>query len=379
MNLEDINAQQGVILETLQKESVSEPRSFRLLDEVLNYDENLLEELLGDFGHRLRAFAYSVNREHSEITHSSQGLLNELLEGDFAETLREILQLAKYAKEQGMKHSIPVLVKAINYKISKELKIIDNPHKNNQFIRLLRSKEHRDFLRISKNIRPVDLQSFYKKANWGSYANNFKIYSRFNTDYEKEINKAQIQADRYKSLGCLELANGIQESIEDFRSGIQDIYQGFHRITMTNSAIVLAKLHGYNFTRLEGVPIQISKEFLENYIGITDQVTYNYQPRAYPYHELQHLAPSKVIQMVDYLEAMPGLNGSAFDHYVVLVPGIDHPNQNLFLMDTEGVKEFKDKESLEKELDLMLIQDKTVIPILLGEKDGKCYFICYWI
>ena len=60
---------------------------------------------------------------------------------------------------------------------------------------------------------------------------------------------------------------------------------------------------------------------------------------------------------MQHLEAFPELGGKpVFDHFLVVVPGLDGDMAH------------------EKEL----ISEGRIIPVLLGERDGKCYFISYW-
>jgi hypothetical protein len=51
-----------------------------------------------------------------------------------------------------------------------------------------------------------------------------------------------------------------------------------------------------------------------------------------------------------------------FDHYVAIVPTI-------------ALQEGDDPMAF----DTRSIEEKAIIPILAGEKDGKCFFLCYWI
>jgi len=71
-----------------------------------------------------------------------------------------------------------------------------------------------------------------------------------------------------------------------------------------------------------------------------------YEPRAYPLYELMNIASDNMLRLVEHLDSFPCINNKTmFDDYIVLAPG--------------NIKE-------------------KVQPILLGERDNKCYFICLW-
>jgi hypothetical protein len=110
-----------------------------------------------------------------------------------------------------------------------------------------------------------------------------------------------------------------------------------------------------------------------------------YYPRAYPYHRLASLAPAAVARVVERLEAFPALGGKpAFDHYRVIVPGLFYPSYfqrpPYHFVDPSGVRlEFDSMWEAQQALDAAMIETKTITPVLVGERDGDHYFICYWL
>jgi len=180
---------------------------------------------------------------------------------------------------------------------------------------------------------------------------------------------------------------------------------------MTNASIILAKRSGYKFvtsynsfsderkcriaapvscfadykfdpdpqrylphvTKSPGEPLKF--KYAENY---------DYEPKAYPYHEVAYLASKSIIDTIEELETFPEANHkSIFDHYIVLVPSIYFPSisdKGIFtFLNPQGFKESsKDRIEANRMLDMFFILKKIVSPILLGEKDGKCYYICEW-
>lgn len=149
---------------------------------------------------------------------------------------------------------------------------------------------------------------------------------------------------------------------------MEDMHYGFHRITMTNAAVILAKMHQFDFCGLleKGQLFDTDnyRIFVPKDVHGGESEFYQYSPRAYPLNELKELAPTRVLEIIERLEMFDEANGKAiFDHYVVIVPGYRIEKN------TRSVQE----------MDTTLIQRQAVTPIVLGERDGKCYFICYWI
>jgi len=79
-----------------------------------------------------------------------------------------------------------------------------------------------------------------------------------------------------------------------------------------------------------------------------------------------------------------------FDHYWVICPSVDYPHTTydlsgagttkhyLIFNDENKVQGFKSQEKAYNALDFMLTNNGSMNPVLLGEMNGKCYFISYW-
>ena len=48
------------------------------------------------------------------------------------------------------------------------------------------------------------------------------------------------------------------------------------------------------------------------------------------------------------------------------------------LNDNDEVMDFATVDECQIELDKVMIKKKLFHPVIVGEKDGKCFFICYW-
>jgi hypothetical protein len=89
-----------------------------------------------------------------------------------------------------------------------------------------------------------------------------------------------------------------------------------------------------------------------------------------------------MLELVDHLDSFPDMNGkSLFDNLIVLVPSVKLHDYNgtYFIRDLKGnILGFDRQEDAAAFLDKGLIESGLVHPVLLGERDSMCYFICYW-
>ena len=73
--------------------------------------------------------------------------------------------------------------------------------------------------------------------------------------------------------------------------------------------------------------------------------------------------------VIDHLESFPDAAGKPiFDHYLILTPSFARVN-----IDKRGNTSVKATPNYWD-----LIKNNECVPILLGECNGKCYFICYY-
>ena len=95
-------------------------------------------------------------------------------------------------------------------------------------------------------------------------------------------------------------------------------------------------------------------------------------------HELIDITPVGVLKTIQLLEQFPEANNRPiFDHYGIIVPSIQYNHESFYDLNGMIVRHGSIDES-GKALDRMLIKEKYFYPIVVGEKDGKCFFICYW-
>lgn len=411
---------QSEFMKRLTKHEPPQPYNVpTLLHRVVECDDDILELTLGKIGQKLRLFAQNVDFSHPEIVSIFDGIIAD--DQDFAQECIELLELAKFAKEKNLVRMIPALGRTLTKDtLTKSIiKKIDTPANNRMHVRLLKDASEREEIRTTKRMQIIDLQSVYKKGEdiWNAQPDNFSRFLRFDTAYQEDLKLAEKKAERYDELGCIALADEIRKSIEAFRENMEQSYYGFNRITMTSAAVILAKSLDYTFIpphdvntgtyghyRVEA-KILVNRSFFGKYNFDPEQVLeflpyvsqvagspifnhrhqapFDYEPRVYPLHEFSDIMPDSVKETVSMLEAFPDAGGKPiFDHFGVIVPGISFPREKDLMytfVDKQGLAQSHAvREAALKALDTILIKNEYFYPIIVGEKDGKCFFICYF-
>lgn len=308
----------------------------KILHQILEYNSDVASIALGKFGTTLYNFSKNLDFDHFGV--------NDIpIQEDFSEKLCQALKLVSYAVDHDLNEAILGINEFYIKHIPNELQNLDK-----KFVRLIKNDDLKNEIRKNKKSCNVSLITFYEKARlvWDSLPDDFDIFSRYSEEYKKKISSAEIMAQRYKEIGCEDLCENIQKSIKNTQELMGDVYKGFHRISIKNAAIILAKVNRFNLTKKE-----TNLFHKQNYlISLNNSI---YSPKIYPLYEFESMITERINNLLNELE-----NPSFFDYYMVMVPSID---------------------SVTKENDMDSIKEKNIIPIVIGEKDGKCYFISYWI
>ena len=321
-----------------------------ILDIIINkFPADVVEMVMGKRGKGFLDFKDNVDLEHPDLT--------ELLPNNEISTLiRDSLELGQFAMSKKLS-SAPSVPKFLGKKVRDYLRGIDNPQ---HFVRLLKDKNCRAEERQKKRMRQIDMHKNYM----GGPAHGFGMFVRHSDSYKEEYDNACRIMARYEKLGCSFLQEAIKKTIDGFDKAFDDSHLGFHRISMTNAAVILANIHGCNFYKGEIIfPKALVSEGSrqKKYRG-----SYYYSPRAYPYHELKNLSSPRIEKIIKHLEQLPEKKGKpVFDHYIIVVPG----------MTVQG--EYRKRHN-PVATDAEMIMEDLIHPILVGERDGKCYFISYW-
>ena len=355
-SLEEVLKSQARIISSIYEPTppATEPKVTGLLREMLEADPEYVRLGMGEVGMRLYNFVHALDLQHPGIATLFNG--NLVKPSPASRRLTQYMELAKFAKGHDLNEVLPDIPKMAMKHIDKDIRYIEKPYC--QFVRLLKSKEERDSIRRKKETKRFDISFLAKKSsfNWESHATNCDMYLRHSKGYEEEIENAKKKALRFKSLNCTTLYKEIVNSITEFKAEFENDYYGFHQITVSKVAVILAKLHGVQFNLS---PFRMTDRHP------TEGTIADYTPRIYPYYEyekyMSFFMPKSVIDVVKHLEEFPAANNRPiFDHYLVVVPGLD------------SISAFKED-------DATCIKLKYVCPVLLGETEGKCYFICYAI
>lgn len=279
------------------------------------------ELALGKSGRKLIEFINKIDLEHPDILY----VLDEIFYNDvnFRQQVLEAIKLAEKNRHLSISINFHKLVDR------NKLKVIQNDFA----IRLLKSSKDRDSIRKQRCVEIVNLKAFYKKGSeiWNRQPTDFKAFNRHNVPYLEDIGLAEQEIGRYTELGCESIANKIAKEIVKLKTNLSERYYGFNRITITTAAMILAKIHGYRLKTQWDIH------------GNKKIIITGYEPKIYPIHEMVHTASSNMLKLIDHFESFPEIGGKPlFDDFILLVP------------------------------------DVKSCPILLGERDRKSYWLCYW-
>lgn len=382
----------------------------QLLQNILFYDDEVIEASLGQFGKKLKRFAQDVDFSHPDLARILGGAFSDV--SQFSQECNELLLLGEFAKKQSLEIVLPSLNKIITKDdVHKRIwRSVDSPYKNRLHVRLLPDRDSREEVRLMKRAQVLNLDSVYRRGLefWTALPISFKRFLRFDETYKEEIERVKRKAKRYRDLGCSILSKEIECGIKDYEQQVEDSYYGFNRITMTTSAVILAKSLGHKLVKIGSFlysseneyQIEVDRKFFGNYNFDPSQrdiwenkintplyarraEPFIYAPRVYPLHEFLDLAPLNVLETINHLENFPEAGGKPiFDHFGIIVPGIEFPcekNENHAFLNEDGkYQEYEKIEDARKALDTIFVGKGYFHPVILGEKDNKCYFISYF-
>lgn len=273
--------------------------------------------------------------------------------------------------------------------------------------RLLKDVEKRNQSRNLKNqIKHISLKQSYMRGENSFFGkpDNFDNYVRYNSCNEKEIEKLVKNQKIFTKKRMTELAASINKRIKDLQ--VVDSFIGFKRINILDASIICAKMFGMKWHELNFITVPFnlfktnywissakkdSKDEIKKLLIVKDRksayvdtTAFQYQPRLYP---LSKFEISKETQtLVENLDKISELNNKpGFDYYWILMPSIDinHPyfafkdgwKINVRKGEELQLQTFTNEYEAAYALDKTLIKDEYFSPILLGEREGKCYFI----
>lgn len=387
-----------------------------VIEQVKQFKEEQLVKAMGELMARtLKFFCERVDFDHPTI----QDVVRHGFQRDseFNSTLREILTLLRLEDGTSMPKVLALLKDSLTkHKSMKEIRIsIYKPP-----VRALMNQVDRTEARSKKASKEVCLKEWLEKAkNWNDHPSSFATFTRMNDSHNSLIEQNLKKAKKFEEHMMTSLAASMRRRNDIIQSFLSDTYFGFFKLRMLDAAIILAKVHGaafredyrsisYSRSAFEssGFWLEADKayEAREHWPGCDPEkprkVTvgncihpdmFTFKPRAYPLHEFEAGLkrfgvglPGHVIEVIESVERHPDvLSKALFDQFWVMVPGITlaqemHLYSNYWVIrNGDRCELHQSQESAEKSLDYQLVKNGCLHPALLGEKDGKCYFLTY--
>lgn len=385
----DISEEQEKILKGIHdcKPSLSQPPVGDILRDILEYSPEHIS-VLGSFGLGLQQFSAVVDLDRPHPDLSNHAIFKDL-GSEFGVVVQDLLKIVSTCEDLSdvVLHSLNDVFVFAHRKISctqgLESPLVDKNH-----IRFVGSREVRDELRrssVNDDITMPDLRS--------PGLSDFYHVQRDNSRYQKDIAEAENRLKHFEDMGLSSMSQKIQDSITSMRgeSG-NESYYGFNKVNIKAVAAILAESMGYEFeygyyqaTRyhFEGYNFWYMQVGDDNLSFLMDGVV-RYCPQQYPYQELSSLASDEIKELIDFLEEFPETgNCPLFDHYIVVVPGLNFPNSwqhrpFRYTSRSGDVLKFPQLGDAKDSLNKTLIAGNYLNCALLGERDGHHYFISYW-
>jgi hypothetical protein len=408
MNYEDARLQQQQILEGIYccKDAVEIKVFDGVLQNILNYSAEDISYVMGDFGIGLRSLALLIDLSHPDLAAIHGGQLVGTKQGSFSRIVSDAIKTLVFCKHWGACDGVVYAIrKVINqHELSPTLsRVVNAPNNNQLHVRFVPSRENRERIRAWKRHQVVGLGTLYSKGNqlWHQCESTFENFYRHNLyarDIQESSNRMRIMAEN----GLVSIADEMKKFIEELKQkALQETYFGFSKIPLVTAAIILAKMHGYEFDEKGGYgwsscgtdmvafarPSKFDYRFFDDVLN-EESKSYDkieYYPRIYTLKEMVDTASDEMKKLVDHLESFPEIGGKAlFDHYRILVPGLNYPSMFQrtpyhFKLPSGESAVFDELQQATIALDRMMIQEKAMLGVLLGERDGEHYFVSYWM
>lgn len=396
------------------KSPVKKRRITGILRKIQKYSDEQITQVFGSIGLKIKRFSEQIDLSHPGLHDLVDGQLVGVKSGTFSRTACEVLDLFSYARDNNISEEVIDNFKLIikKHEFYKKInKIINCPEDNLLNVRFLPTKDNRDVVRRNKGIQLVNLKVLYKKENYleESAHRDFRSFFRFENLFKDDIRSVENHYAHFLRFGLECMAEEIEFSLKEIKNKARKSqYFGFNKISITKASFILAKIIGYNCSKKHkpgsssdsiDAKLGCGKNFFDGYdfyCGKEENPFLEYEPKLYPLFELWDLCSEKTKSLIEHLENFPELSKkSIFDHYWVLVPGISNPQKtscnystlydrgsysnNFYFKDVNGKSiESSNLALSKKSFDKYLLQKRYLMAILIGEKDGECYFLSYF-
>lgn len=405
---------QNLVLEGFQGKAPSNWQLPGWVDHILQVaatPDEIVKATLGVTGEKLKRFAVRVNLEHPDLVLFTTEVPS--LVKLFAEAA-DFLSAAKDTISEGKVPSSMEETLLANKEYPKILRVIHQPT-----TRLLTGIEDRkDQRNMKKEVNNVTLKTVFATGEnfYFSRPSHFMRYTRNSKYCQVELAELNKRHDLFLAKNMNELAHSFAQRMQALTESMSDIL-GFYRLRPDEAAVTLARLHGFKWNDSGVITIPskcfdsinffltepdftssdpdeqrmddlkraliLNTRFVPSSVGT---IHFNYQPRMYPLPTFSSSMPEQAQKIVDSVEHLEALNGNPFfDYYWVLVPSIniDHPaiqrQKNHWTIHEHNANTvYSDYDEAVKVIDTMLVKAGCIVPVVIGERDGKCYFVCMW-
>jgi hypothetical protein len=395
---------QNIVLDSFQvNQKVNLPKWVQYLKVVAETPDDTIKAVFGMTGQRLKKFAQRVNLEHPDI---------ELYFSELGETsqamYRQVADILVSVEKTKNFNSVEAEFLAQDKDFTRIVRQLQQP-----LPRLLMSSEDRKTQRENKKqIKSIGLRNVIQGGNnaencFYGKPDHFKRYARLSPWYHQELKDLNDRQNLFQSKSMTEMAHVYAKQTRELQESISDTL-GFYRISPHEASIILARLHDFRWEDngtisvpskvfekcpfwSESPQVEDKNDELKKTLILNTRFTpaninvhyFGYQPRLYPSFGLQLPIPNKTKKIIEQTESFVSLNGGPFfDYYWILVPSINLNNPIIQKQrDSWTLKEgdvnvvYNDYNEAALRLDQMLIESKCIIPIIIGERDGKCYFL----
>lgn len=367
-----------------------------IFETITKYPRTFLRKYLGDFGTKMFDFFSSVDLDHPDLNNCFEGLFDK--NSNFSHFIQEFLKICDIAENQNLNMVSDCLKLSASEYIKQNFEQyckIDIPENNKCNVRLLKDKNKIFNIRQHKKMQIIDLQATYKKGMsfYSNHPNDFYKYLRFDESLIFELQKMEQKAQRYEQLGCSLLANEIRKNLANYQEHAKNTYFGFNRITMSSASVILAKSLAFEMKsenvncefNTDNLKIQISKDYIKGveFLSNTKIEYFEYEPVIYPMHIFDCVLTANIKNVINILDNFPEANDKPiFDFFGIIVPSVKIPthDSSYAYIDMSGCeKRHQIYEDVKLDFDKYMISNNIFNPMIVAEKDHKCYFISCWL
>lgn len=268
--------------------------------------------------------------------------------------LRELFDVGAFAKGRGMEAFISRLPEIAEVFSSEKLRSARIPGRNSYAARLLR-KPMKDAARAVRRPQRLGSSSFirFMERNWSCCPADFSRFRRNLCTPSPFSLKLEDAVRKFGEIGCPFLALASEDLLSRYHR--PKTVCGYKRLSVMDACCIMARSMG----------LVVRERIVA---ARSPSGWFRYSPFVVPLTFLD--VPERVLSCLQEAEFNSDLYFEAvFDHYLAVVPFLgdrlewDLPGENNF----PEVADF-----------VSALREGAVPSVVLGERDGECYFLCEW-